>query len=439
MKQRLHKASMVMYTLLIFSLITCLYIQNFVSLPKGQNVTIGDPIRPHLIAPRPILQNMSYNLSLENGLMENKNFIGSAAPVATTPGTMNMQLKLFGFIPLHRMVVNVVPPITVVPGGQSIGVMLHAQGVIVVGQASIKDTEGNKRNPAAEAGISLGDVILKVNGKPAKSDSQVRDEIAQTGSSGQDVVLEIKHGKRIFTTKVKPVFCSETKRFRVGLFIRDSAAGVGTLSFYDPGSKKYGALGHVINDVDTAQKIDLADGKILGASVQGIHPGKRGQPGEKIGLFEANTNIVGNINKNTQYGIFGTLNNHISNPFYPQPLPVAMSYQIKEGPAEILTVLKDNKLERFSIEILEVDTRAKSNGKGLVIKVTDPELLQKTGGIIQGMSGSPIIQDKKFVGAVTHVFVNDPTRGYGVLAEWMLMEAGILKVDRQTNELKSAG
>jgi len=349
---------------------------------------------------------------------------GREIPVAAMPGRLEMQFRLLGLLPLHRMTVNVVPETRVIPGGHSIGVLLHSRGVMVVGLAAIREPSGNKVNPAAKAGIMNGDIILRVNKRCVNSERQLRDEINRCGSKGLDLTLEIKRADKIFNVVLQPVFCTETGRYRIGLCIRDSAAGVGTLTFYDPASKKYGALGHMITDMNTGRRIDLVDGSIVEAAVQGIHQGRRGRPGEKIGLFNGG-GLKGNIIKNTPFGIFGTLERLPVNPFYRQPLPVALSYQVKKGPAQILTVLQENKMERFNIEILQVMPQARPDGKGMVIRVTDPRLLQTTGGIIQGMSGSPIIQNGRLIGAVTHVFVNDPSRGYGVLAEWMIREAGL--------------
>ncbi len=312
--------------------------------------------------------------------------------------------------------------IKVFPGGQSIGVLLHAQGAIVVGQSAVWSAEGKKCNPAMDAGVRLGDVIEKANGKPVKNIDQLREAIAGAGAGGQAVVLEVKRDRGLLIFKVEPVLCRETKRYRIGLLVKDNAAGVGTLTFYDPATKTFGALGHVITDFGSSRPIELADGRIVDASIQGIRFGKRGQPGEKIGFFQDGSQITGMVEKNTAVGIFGFLFKLPKNPLYSEPLLVAKVNQVHEGPAEMLTVLKGNRVERFNIEILKVSPGTRRDGKGLVVKVCDQDLLAQSGGIVQGMSGSPIIQDNRLVGAVTHVFVNDPTRGYGVLAEWMIEE-----------------
>lgn len=403
--------------------------------PPYKNVVVGDKLEPEFHVPRAVLKNISLHINNDKknastpGEKSNIDFCfepGEALPVAETPGTFHMQVKLFGVIPIREMVVNVVPRVQVIPGGQSIGVLLHTNGVMVVGFADVKTTSGEKENPATRAGIAAGDVILKINGTKIKSDAQVRDIIDRYGKDKKDLKLTIKRGSKIFSTNLKPVYCAETHRYRMGLFIRDSAAGVGTLTFYHPASGRYGALGHMIADIDTSQQIDLADGCVVGANIQNIHPGKKGRPGEKIGLFEGNSNIAGNITKNTKYGIFGKLKHPVENPLYDRAIPVALWDEISEGPAKILTVVKGNKIEEYDIEIQKILPQPHSDGKGLVIKITDKKLLQSTGGIIQGMSGSPIIQNNHLVGAVTHVFINDPSRGYGVLAQWMLQEVDLL-------------
>ena len=197
------------------------------------------------------------------------------------------------------------------------------------------------------------------------------------------------------------------------------------MTFFHPQSKKYGALGHVISDMDTKKPIVVEDGQIVRSTVTSIEKGSNGDPGEKLARFSSDREIVGNIQKNSPFGIFGVLNKELKNGIMDKPLPIALSHQVKEGPAKILTVVNDDRVEEFDIEIVSTIPQKFPATKGMVIKVTDPKLLEKTGGIVQGMSGSPIIQDGKLIGAVTHVFVNDPTSGYGVHIEWMLNEAGI--------------
>lgn len=330
---------------------------------------------------------------------------------------------------LHVKAVNVVSSVNVIPGGQSIGIVMHSKGVMVVGISDIVDETGNRVNPAEEAGLKIGDIILTVNGKKVINEFHLRNEILTYGQKQKNVNLEIKRGLKIIKTRVKIVHCSETGRPRIGLFVRDSASGVGTLSFYHPDTGTYGALGHLITDVDTSKGIDLGDGKIVEAQIRAVHRGKKGSPGEKIGMFISNGSLRGNIEKNCKYGIFGKLDKPLESPFY-NTIPVAMSCQIQKGPAEILTVVEGTEVKKYSVDIQEVFFPWNNQGKGMIINVTDKELLECTGGIIQGMSGSPIIQNGMLAGVVTHVFVNDPQRGYGILAEWMLKETGLINTDK---------
>ncbi|BBB92930.1 MAG TPA: SpoIVB peptidase [Methylomusa anaerophila] len=357
-------------------------------------------------------------------------------PISFEPvklGQSTIEFKLLGIIPLRTVLVDVLPPVKLIPGGHSIGVVLRSQGVIVVGNSPILTMYGQYVTPGKDAGIEVGDVIISINGTPVQSDTQVAELIDDCGKKNQKADIFIKRNGGQYHVTILPALCSDTKRYRIGLFVRDSAAGVGTLTFYEPNSKIFGALGHVITDSDTNQPIDCEEGKIVLATVSGIQHGKRGQPGEKIGVFIEEDQLLGNIRKNTNFGIYGDLHTQLQNDKYPDALPVASMSQIQLGPAEMLTVVDGQTIEEFSIEIQKINMQDAPESKGLVIKVTDPKLIEKTGGIVQGMSGSPIIQNGKIVGAVTHVFVHDPTSGYGCFIDWMLMESGILpKKEQQT-------
>lgn len=348
-------------------------------------------------------------------------------------GRATIEFKLLGIIPMRAVDVDVLPPTNLYPGGQSIGVVLHSQGVIVVGNSPVQTADGQFVTPAKDAGIVIGDVILSVNDVPIQSDAQLAEIIDSCGQKQQPVTALLKRGNQNINISVLPSMCTDTQRYRIGLFVRDSAAGVGTLTFYDDKSHIYGALGHVITDSDTNLPIDCQQGKIVLATVSGIQQGKRGQPGEKIGIFIEEDQLLGDIRSNTPFGIYGKLATSITNNLYPDSIPIASMTQIQTGDAEMLTVIDGQQIEKFSIDIQKINLQDAPEGKGLVIKITDPRLLEKTGGIVQGMSGSPIIQNGKLVGAVTHVFVHDPTKGYGCFVDWMLMESGLIpKQTKQT-------
>jgi len=368
--------------------------------------------------------------------------VGGTSPVslaAEETGRYTLDVKLFGLIPIRRMTVDVVPQIRVVPGGHSIGVRLRSKGVLVVGFAAVKDSDGQVHHPGREAGIQIGDAIVAIDGKPVRGEEHAAHLFQEAGRKGRPVTVTVRRGGESLERTVTPVQDGESGRWRVGLYIRDGASGVGTLTFYHPASRKFGALGHVIADGETKRPFEFAEGHITAVDVVKIQKGKRAAPGEKItNQFESGGRL-GTIEMNTRFGIFGRLSAPVRNPLYPEPLPVAMASQVKEGPAEMLTVVEGQKIERFQIEIVRLMRQPTAEGKNMIVQVTDPRLLEATGGIVQGMSGSPIIQDGRVVGAVTHVFVNDPTRGYGVLIEWMLQEAGILKAETDDAGLREEG
>lgn len=411
--------------------------QEIMHLPDKQSVVVGEPLK--LEFPAPLQKTLKSKVYGNDNLTSKYKEFDSdptSFPAVTDPGRYQVRLSLFGLIPVRDMVVSVVPQVKVVPGGQSIGVLIRSHGLTVVGHSAVLDEYGNHVNPSGD--LKEGDVILKVDGVPLRSDGQFREAVAQAGASGKPLTMEVERGGQIFVTSVNPVYCKDTLRFRVGLLIRDSTAGIGTLTFYDPESKVYGALGHMVTDNGSTVPIEISDGEIIEADVRSIHRGKKGQPGEKIGVLVGDSKVNGTITKNSRLGIFGYLNKIMDKEASNKPIPVAMADQIHEGQAEILTVIEDDKIENFKIDIIKINPLAKHDGKAMVIKITDQRLLEKTGGIVQGMSGSPIIQDNRLVGAVTHVFVNDPTKGYGIPAEWMVEESGMQNMNGQTAEQPAA-
>ncbi|MBM7569716.1 SpoIVB peptidase [Aquibacillus albus] len=327
-------------------------------------------------------------------------------------------------LPIKKINVDVIKDFKVIPGGQSIGVNLQTLGVLVVGHHLVSTSEGEV-SPGEEADIQVGDTLLSINNQQIKNMKEVAPLVKKAGEAGKPLTVEVKRGDQTFTTKLKPYLDKKDEKYRIGLYIRDSAAGIGTMTFYDPKSKKYGALGHVISDMDTRKPIEINKGTIVRSNIRSIEKGKNGTPGEKQAEFSADDAQIGNITKNSPFGVFGKLNKKISNGKWDEPMPIALSHQVKEGPAKILTVVEGEKVEAFDVEIVNSVPQEYPATKGMIVKITDKELLNKTGGIVQGMSGSPILQDGKVIGAVTHVFVNDPTSGYGVHIEWMLDEAGI--------------
>ncbi|MBH0229818.1 SpoIVB peptidase [Halobacillus yeomjeoni] len=328
-------------------------------------------------------------------------------------------------VPLKKTEIKAMRDIRLIPGGQSVGVELHTKGVLVVGHHLVNKDEETRSSPGEEADVQVGDILLKGNGHELNSMEDLSELVKQSGKGGKAIEFTIKRGEKILTTSLSPAFNRQENEYQIGLYIRDSAAGIGTMTFYHPESKRYGALGHVISDMDTKKPIEIHEGTIVRSRVTSIEKGSQGVPGEKKASFSMEDDRLGNITKNTPFGIFGKLDHHMKNSEFPKGIPVGYAEQVEEGPAKILTVLNGEEMQTFDVEIVSNMPKQTPVTKGMIVKITDPELLEKTGGIVQGMSGSPIIQNGKIIGAVTHVFVNDPTSGYGVHIEWMLQEAGI--------------
>lgn len=360
-------------------------------------------------------------------------------PLSLTPqssGIARLQMKLFGTIPFKTVTVNVIPELKVIPGGQTIGVKVKSDGIMVVGHHQVKTESGESVSPAQSAGIRLGDLIKSANGEKLRDVSRMAKLVEQTGRTGGTLRLEIERGAEKFVKELKPVYDAEDRAWRLGLYIRDSAAGVGTLTFYAPEHGVYGALGHIITDMDTHAPIRVGEGQIVQSSVTSINKSSSGEPGEKRAHFVKEGKVLGSVERNTPFGIFGRMSELPKPSYADKAIPVAFADEVKEGPAHILTVVDGQKVEKFDILITRAMRQTEPATKGMIIRITDEKLLKRTGGIVQGMSGSPIIQDGKLVGAVTHVFVNDPSSGYGCYIEWMLGDAGILP-NREQRKLKA--
>ncbi|MFD1955842.1 SpoIVB peptidase [Paenibacillus thailandensis] len=403
--------------------------QHFAAIPNelrlfsGQmkRLQYGVPVHAEVTVDPRILQ---VNGTAKNSLSVNLNEPLSLKPNRT--GQTSMKVKLFGTIPFKTVKVSVMPDLKVIPGGQTIGVKVKSAGILVVGHHLVTDRSGVKHSPGEKAGLRLGDLITSINGEPIHEVQKVGKLVEKAGLSKQPMNLTYKRNGKILQTNLYPEYDIEDQAWRLGLYIRDSAAGVGTLTFYAPEQGVYGALGHVITDMDTQTPIEVGYGEILQSRVMSINKSQNGEPGEKRAQFVKESKVLGNVERNTSFGIFGKMNEQPVHSYSDRAVPVAFAEEVKEGPAEILTVVNGQKVERFNIEIVHVSKQQMPATKGMVIRVTDKRLLSKTGGIVQGMSGSPILQNGKLVGAVTHVFVNDPSSGYGCFIEWMLQDAGIL-------------
>ncbi|GIM27936.1 SpoIVB peptidase [Clostridium polyendosporum] len=333
-------------------------------------------------------------------------------------------VKLLGLFDVKSVSSSKVDGIELYPGGSCIGVKINTIGILVVGFSDIETLEGKVESPSKRAGIELGDIILKVNEEEIESSRDLIRKLNSAKKSSLDIVID-RNGEKINKT-IEGVKATNDDKYKIGLWVRDSTAGVGTLTFYDGKTNKFGALGHPITDYDTNTILKIKEGKIVDTSVISVRKGQKGTPGELKGVFIEEDKPIGNIVNNTICGIFGTSDKSIVNKPINRPLKVGLRHELKEGKAQIITTVDENGPSLYNIEIVKLLPQEKPGPKSMIIKVTDSRLLSKTGGIVQGMSGSPIIQNDKIVGAVTHVLINKPDLGYGIYIEWMLKDANII-------------
>lgn len=332
-------------------------------------------------------------------------------------GDSDVTVKVAG-VPVRKVKVKVGKARNIMPGGKSIGVTMHTKGALVVGTSDVLSNDGTAANPAKDAGILAGDIIESINGVQIDNADHLSEVVNK--QSGNVMIGVLRDGKHM-SLLISPRADAQDGKLRLGLWVRDSTAGVGTMTFYDPLTKFYGALGHAVTDIDTRSRLALKNGEVIDSEVIDVKQGSKGEPGELKGNFTGKKPL-GNIEKNTDYGIFGEMYETYINPYYPEGLPMALQEEVQLGEAQILTTIDGEGVKCFNCEVIKIQPQAVPSPRGMVIRVTDENLLQSTAGIVQGMSGSPIIQNGKIIGAVTHVFINDPAKGYGMFIEWMMRE-----------------
>lgn len=313
---------------------------------------------------------------------------------------------------------------SLVPGGQSVGVKMDVRGVLIVGLEEIEGKDGKKVNPGLLSGLQIGDMILEINGTQVYRADEVQSLVNEAGDT---VKLKVKRNDQMLTVSINPVISGEDGLYKLGIWVKDKTAGIGTLTYYDPSDSTFGALGHGIVDPETGAVLSVESGVLLQSQVQEVSAGRKGNPGEIRGIFYHADDPLGNLERNNSFGVFGTAYEPIENPVYDRPLAVGTRDQVELGKAYILSTLSNNEIKRFDIEIEKIEDQDSPADKSMVIRVTDEELLEESGGIVQGMSGSPIIQNDRIIGAVTHVFLKDPQRGYGIFIEWMLEESNLVE------------
>lgn len=336
---------------------------------------------------------------------------------AEAGGQTSVTFSLLGLIPVHETRVNVVEERTLIPGGQAVGVALKTRGVLVVSDAAKGRT------------LRAGDVILSADGKNVESTKALSEQV---GTAQTDTVrLEVLRGGQTITVDAQAEPDPSDGRRKLGVWVRDSTAGVGTLTYIDPANQAYGALGHAIVDADTGRLLAAREGAILHASIVGVTKGQSGKAGELKGNFLKAGEQIGSLMENCEYGIYGVLDDMPENLLYPQGLRAGARSAVHTGTASIIATVDADGPQEYGVEIVRCFTQSEPSQKGMILRVTDERLLEKTGGIVQGMSGSPILQDGRIIGAVTHVYLSDATQGYGMYIEWMLEKSDAMDASEQ--------
>ena len=365
------------------------------------------------------IKTLDFNLPLTGEISSNSvtsiNFNNPISFHAGDVGAYSLDIKLFGLFDLKTVTINVVEEQQLIPCGIPIGIYMKTDGLLVVNTGNVINNDGISVCPA-DGKLKAGDYITTINSVPVLTKNDLIAEINKSGD--QNIVLGLIRNNESIEVRILPVK-DASGEYKIGTWIRDDAQGIGTLTYIDA-NNNFGALGHGISDVDVGQLLKLDAGLLYKAKVVSIVKGKAGSPGEFVGTIDYNAkNQIGEITSNTSSGIFGTISNQVIADYNLEPMDIGYKYEVHKGSAKIRTYV-ENAIKDYEVEILDSDSASNSDGKNITFKVTDPELLAITNGIVQGMSGSPIIQDNKIIGAVTHVFVDDSTMGYGIFIENML-------------------
>lgn len=373
------------------------YIPDSISVQRGNTVSIGSFL--------PVTKTVK----TEDDTVESFGMISTQAC-----GTYEMECRLFGIIPVKDVTVNIVDDTQVIPCGVPIGIYVRTKGVLVVDIGEIELEGGSVQSPAKHI-LKPGDYIMAVNKAPISEKEELIEAVNSSG--GSEIILSIIRDGEYMDCTIQPV--SYGAEYRIGVWVRDDMAGIGTLTYVEEDGT-FGALGHSISDTDTESMVEMNSGKAYLVEIISIIKGEKGNPGELVGQIKYDeSNEIGTIEENQANGIFGTLDALPDELSDAEPMSVGYKQDIETGPAQILVQL-DGDLQYYDIEIESVDMNASETNKSIRFHVTDPELIEKTGGIVQGLSGSPIIQNGKIIGGVTHVFVSDPLEGYGIFIEDML-------------------
>lgn len=331
------------------------------------------------------------------------------------PDTCQMELRLFGVLPLKSIDIEVIENTRLIPVGQPIGIYMKTQGVLVIDTGTFEGPQGQEQSPSVYK-LQAGDYVMAMDGVAVTGKRQIKEYVEN--GSGRDIILQVSRNEKIIQVRISPMQ-DQNGVYKIGTWLRDSAQGIGTMTFLDE-ELHFGALGHGINDTDTGELLQLGSGLLYHTEIVAIRKGERGTPGELTGIIEYQPEQVsGVIMSNTEEGIYGVASQAFADSITTQALPVGLKQDVKEGDAQILCNI-DGQTKYYDVRITRLMPNAENLNRQIALTVTDEELLQLTGGIVQGMSGAPIIQDGRIIGAVTHVLVNDSTSGYGIFIENML-------------------
>lgn len=419
---KLTKKSLFFFFLLVFLILCLIYASNISALPDNVILFYGENLN----------LNTLYGISLEETYSTSPGLISIATNTSiqasseyisesnSKSGKSVVTLKLFGTVPIKDISINVIPITEVIPLGNVVGLKLYTNGVLVVGMSEINGKDNAKYKPYESTGIEEGDMIIEINKTEITCTNDLIDTVSNFGN--QELSLKYVRDGNVLETTITPIKNSNNE-YKLGLWVRDTAAGIGTATFYDPATNTFASLGHGILDIDTESLLDISYGEFITTNITSIIKGEKGTPGKIQGTIDSGISL-GTIYKNTEFGVYGNMKDISSlNIDTTKTYPIALRNEIETGPAKIMCTLKNNVRKEYDIEIEKIFINNNENNKSMQVKITDPELLNLTGGIIQGMSGSPIIQNGKVIGALTHVLVSDPTHGYGVFADLMVKQS----------------
>ncbi|ONI46035.1 SpoIVB peptidase [Candidatus Epulonipiscium fishelsonii] len=380
---------------------------SYSNVPDEIKLIVGEEQTLDLNLPLPVQVTSKKNIKIKEPM----------SVILEQEGKAELEVSVLGGIPLKTVAVSSMPYKEVIPGGQIIGIEVHSEGICVVGTGGF-NSNGKEVNPCKDS-LKKGDRIIEVNGIKINSKEEFKKVIEV--DEEKFINLKVKRNDKTIEAKILPRYCDEENTYKIGAWIKDTIQGLGTLTYIDPESSTFGALGHGITDSEFEKIIPISTGSIMTAKIDSIRKGKAGDPGELSGVINTNEREhVGDIEENNARGIFGTIDKEDLDKMKKEAIPIACQNEVKEGDALILADLEGDGVASYKVKIQKVAKYTSEPSKGMVIKIVDQELLNLTEGIVQGMSGSPIIQNDKLIGAVSHVFVQDPTKGYGIFVENMI-------------------